>query len=70
MNVPESWLRSFCNPSVSGEELAECRFYLGASFVTLGSTSDARRRYYRVTKAGRAVAAAQTEQMALLVVAR
>ena len=23
MNVPESWLRSFCNPSVSGAELAE-----------------------------------------------
>src|SRR5258708_22826727 len=23
MNVPESWLRTFCNPSVSGAELAE-----------------------------------------------
>jgi len=23
MNVPESWLRSFCNPSISGEELSE-----------------------------------------------
>ncbi|HET7669206.1 MAG TPA: phenylalanine--tRNA ligase subunit beta, partial [Burkholderiales bacterium] len=23
MNVPESWLRSFCNPGLSGEELAE-----------------------------------------------
>jgi phenylalanyl-tRNA synthetase beta chain len=23
MNVPESWLRSFCNPPISGEELAE-----------------------------------------------
>jgi phenylalanyl-tRNA synthetase beta chain len=23
MNVPESWLRSFCNPSISGEVLAE-----------------------------------------------
>jgi phenylalanyl-tRNA synthetase beta chain len=23
MNVPESWLRSFCNPSISGAELAE-----------------------------------------------
>ena len=30
-------------------------------------SSDARRRYYRVTRAGRAVAAAQTEQMAALV---
>src|SRR5438046_3136144 len=29
-------------------------------------SADARRRYYRVTKAGRAVAAAQTEQMAVL----
>ena len=23
MNVPESWLRSFCNPSISGQELAD-----------------------------------------------
>ena len=23
MNVPESWLRSFCNPPLSGEELAD-----------------------------------------------
>ena len=23
MNVPESWLRSFCNPSIPGAELAE-----------------------------------------------
>jgi DNA-binding PadR family transcriptional regulator len=30
-------------------------------------SADGRRRYYRVTKAGRAVAAAQTEQMAALV---
>jgi DNA-binding PadR family transcriptional regulator len=30
-------------------------------------SADARRRYYRVTKAGRAVAAEQTEQMAILV---
>jgi DNA-binding PadR family transcriptional regulator len=30
-------------------------------------SADARRRYYRVTRAGRALAAAQTEQMALLV---
>jgi DNA-binding PadR family transcriptional regulator len=30
-------------------------------------SADARRRYYRVTKAGRAVAAEQTEQMAALV---
>jgi len=30
-------------------------------------SADARRRYYRVTKTGRAFAAAQTEQMAVLV---
>ena len=30
-------------------------------------SADARRRYYRVTKAGRSVAADETEQMALLV---
>jgi DNA-binding PadR family transcriptional regulator len=30
-------------------------------------SSDGRRRYYRVTRAGRASAAAQTEQMAVLV---
>jgi len=30
-------------------------------------SADARRRYYRITKAGRALAAAQTEQMAALV---
>jgi len=30
-------------------------------------SADARRRYYRVTHAGRAAAAAQTEQMAMLV---
>ena len=30
-------------------------------------SSDARRRYYRVTKAGRAAAADQTEEMAMLV---
>jgi DNA-binding PadR family transcriptional regulator len=30
-------------------------------------SADARRRYYRVTKAGRAFAAAQTKQMAVLV---
>ncbi|MEO8077003.1 MAG: PadR family transcriptional regulator [Acidobacteriota bacterium] len=30
-------------------------------------SADGRRRYYRVTKAGRAVAAAETEQMAALV---
>src|SRR5687767_15695591 len=23
MNIPESWLRSFCNPSLSGRELAD-----------------------------------------------
>ena len=23
MNVPESWLRSFCDPAVSGQELAD-----------------------------------------------
>ena len=23
MNVPESWLRSFCNPRLSGRELAD-----------------------------------------------
>ena len=23
MNIPESWLRSFCNPQLSGAELAE-----------------------------------------------
>ena len=23
MNVPESWLRSFCNPPISGQELAD-----------------------------------------------
>ena len=23
MNVPESWLRSFCNPALAGAELAE-----------------------------------------------
>lgn len=30
-------------------------------------SADARRRYYRVTKAGRRAAAAQTEQLAMLV---
>ena len=23
MNIPERWLRSFCNPSLSGAEIAE-----------------------------------------------
>ena len=23
MNIPESWLRSFCNPPLSGRELAD-----------------------------------------------
>ncbi len=31
------------------------------------TSTDARRRYYRVTRAGRAVAAAETERLALLV---